>query len=92
MGAPELFEDLVTECCCSLFLSVGLEINESIPDPKLEEPRQPNTKEKENAVEITIAASNKVSESFTNLQPYCYSLACLVKVSIVMQCYMGRIK
>ena len=75
-----------------VLLSVGLEINESIPVPKLEEPRQPNTKEKENAVEITIAASNEVSESFTNLQPYCYFPACLVKLSLVMQCYMSRIK
>ena len=62
-----------------VLLSVGLEINESIPDPVLEEPRQPNTKEKENAVEITIAPSNEVSESFTNLQLYCYFLACLVR-------------
>ena len=75
-----------------VLLSVGLEINESIPVPKLEEPRQPNTKEKENAVEITIVASNEVSESFTNLQPYCYFPSCLVKVSLVMQCYMSRIK
>ena len=68
----------MTECCL-FFLSVGLDINESIPVPKLEEPRQPNTKEKENAVEITIAASNEVSESFTNLQLYCYFSACLVR-------------
>ena len=68
----------MTECCL-LFLSVGLDINESIPVPKLEEPRQPNTKEKENAVEITIAASNEVSESFTNLELYCYFPACLVR-------------
>ena len=69
----------MTECYCSFFLSVGLEINESIPVPKLEEPRQPNTKEKENAVEITIAASNEVSESFTNLQLYCYFPARFVR-------------
>ena len=62
-----------------VLLSVGLEINESIPVPKLEEPRQPNTKEKENAVEITIAVSNEVSESFTNLQLYCFFAACLVR-------------
>ena len=60
-----------------VLLSVGLEKNESIPIPTLEEPRQPNTKEKENAVEITIAVSNEVSESFTNL--YCYFAACLVR-------------
>ena len=60
-------------------LPVGLDINESIPVPELEEPRQPNTKEKENSVEITIAASNEVSESFTNLQLYCYFPACLVR-------------
>ena len=62
-----------------VLLSVGLEINESIPVPKLEEPKQPNTKEKENAVEFTIAVSNEVSESFTNLQLYCYFAACLVR-------------
>ena len=60
-------------------LSVGLEKNESIPIPTLEEPRQPNTKEKENAVEITITVSNEVSESFTNLQLYCYFPSCLVR-------------
>ena len=60
-------------------LSVGLEKNESIPIPTLEEPRQPNTKEKENAVEITIRVSNEVSESFTNLQLYYYFPACLVR-------------
>ena len=69
----------MTECYSSFFLSVGLEINESIPDPILEEPRQPNTKEKENAVEITIAASNEVSECFTNSQLYCYFPACSVR-------------
>ena len=68
----------MTECCL-FFLSVGLDINESIPVPKLEEPRQPHTKEKENAVEITITASNEVSESFTNLQLYCYFPTCLVR-------------
>ena len=62
-----------------VLLSVGLEKNESIPDPELGEPRQPSTKEKENAVEITIAASKEVSESFTNLQLYCYFPACLVR-------------
>lgn len=62
-----------------VLLSVGLEKNESIPIPTLEENRQPNTKEKENAVEITIAVSNEVSESFTNLQLYCYFAACLVR-------------
>ena len=62
-----------------VLLSVGLEKNESIPIPTLEEPRQPITKEKENAVEITIAVSNEVSESFTNLQLYCYFAACLVR-------------
>lgn len=62
-----------------VLLSVGLEKNESIPIPTLEEPRQPNTKEKENAVEITIAVSNEVSESFANLQLYCYFPACLVR-------------
>ena len=62
-----------------VLLSVGLEKNESIPIPTLEGPRQPNTKEKENAVEITIAVSNEVSESFTNLQLYCFFAACLVR-------------
>ena len=62
-----------------VLLSVGLEKNESIPIPTLEEPRQPNTKEKENAVQFTIAVSNEVSESFTNLQLYCYFAACLVR-------------
>ena len=62
-----------------VLLSLGLEKNESIPDPVFEEPRQPNTKEKENAVEITIAPSNEVSESFTNLQLYCYFPACFVR-------------
>ena len=62
-----------------VLLSVGLEKNESIPIPTREEPRQPNTKEKENAVEITIAVSNEVSESFANLQLYCYFPACLVR-------------
>ena len=62
-----------------VLLSVGLEKNESIPIPTLEEPRQPNTKEKENAVEFTIAVRNEVSESFTNLQLYCYFAACLVR-------------
>ena len=62
-----------------VLLSVGLEKNESIPIPTLEEPRQPNTKEKENAVEFTIAVSNEVSESFANLQLYCYFPACLVR-------------
>ena len=62
-----------------VLLYIGLEINQSIPVPTLEEPRQPNTKEKENAVEITIAVSNEVSESFANLQLYCYFPACLVR-------------
>ena len=64
-----------------VLLSVGLKKNESIPVPPLEEPKPPNTKEKENAVEITIASSNEVSESFTNLQLtlYCYFPACLVR-------------
>ena len=69
----------MTECYCLFFLSVALNISQPIPVPPLEEPRQPNTKEKENAVEITIAASNEVSESFTNLQLYCYFPAYLVR-------------
>ena len=67
----------MTECYCSFFLSE--EVNGTIPARDPEGPRQPNTKEKENAVEITIAASNEVSESFTNLQLYCYFPACLVR-------------
>ena len=43
-----------------VFPPTGLEKNESIPIPKLEQPRQPNAKEQEHAVEITIAASNDV--------------------------------
>lgn len=43
-----------------VFSSTGLEKNESIPIPKLEQPRQPNAKEQEHAVEITIGASNDV--------------------------------
>ena len=43
-----------------VFPSTGLEKNESIPIPKLEQPRQPNAKEQEHAVEITIGASNDV--------------------------------
>lgn len=46
-----------------VFPSTGLEKNESIPIPKLEQPRQPNAKEQEHAVEITIAASNDVRNS-----------------------------
>lgn len=69
----------MTQCLLFVLLSVGLEKNESIPIPTREEPRQPNTKEKENAVEITIAVSNEVSESFANLQLYCYFPACLVR-------------
>ena len=46
-----------------VFPSTGLEKNDSIPIPKLEEPRQPNAKEQEHAVEITIAASNDVRNS-----------------------------
>ena len=46
-----------------VFPATGLEKNESIPIPKLEEPRQPNAKEQEHAVEITIAASNDVRNS-----------------------------
>lgn len=66
-----------------VFPSTGLEKNESIPIPKLEEPRQPNTKEQEHAVEITIAASNDVRNNLIQFfNSFVSSSVALVSMSI----------
>ena len=42
--------------------SSGLEINQTVPTPEIPEPRTPSSREREQAVQISIEGTNNVSK------------------------------